>query len=323
VPLAGIVLVSQLHSFVGDEPGSIAAVDIASAASGEPRVRRLWPTGDATRDVGVDADRPPVGDPGCTEPPPADRFAPHGIHASPTDTPGIIRVAVVAHGFREAVELFHLIGTGDAARLVWRGCAPFAPRVSGNDVTIARDGSLIASNYQPTMGGAGGLYWMIVGGLGFDTGDVLSWGGGEGWRSIPGTAAANPNGVAVSPDGSTVFYVETGGGRIDRVPRAGIPGGKPDRAHLPGAPDNVSWSSRGTLLVASHASAGAFLRCAFSGPPCHAPWLLLEVDPATLVAKPLLESDGRAVGAVASATEVEGRYYFGAVFGDRIGVWQP
>jgi hypothetical protein len=48
---------------------------------------RLWPTGDPARDVG----REPVrGDPSCTAPPPADRFAPHGVASVQTIVRGLV-----------------------------------------------------------------------------------------------------------------------------------------------------------------------------------------------------------------------------------------
>ena len=120
-----------------------------------------------------------------------------------------------------------------------------------------------------------------------------------------------------------VYYAETGTGRIGRVPRAGAAAGKsPERVTIGGNPDNLSLSPRGTILTATHTDGAAFLLCVFGRRPCRTGWSVFEIDPATLRATQLLHHDGSAVGAVASATEFDGRIYFGSVFDDRIGVWQ-
>ena len=265
----------------------------------------------------------PVGDPGCVTPPAPDVFAPHGISSAPTETAGVIRIAVVGHGGRQAIELFDLTGTGPSARLTWRGCVPLPPNTSGNDVSLAPDGEIVVSNYMPAMEGLRGLYYTLQGGLGFNTGDVMAWRRGQGWRHIGGTAAPSPNGVLVSRDGAYVFYSETGSGRVSRVPRTGLAGGQhPESVTIGGNPDNLSLSPRGTILATTHTDGGAFLACAFGRLPCRTGWSIFEIDPATLHATQLLHHDGSVVGAVASAAEIDGRFYFGAVFDDRIGVWQ-
>ncbi len=324
VPAAGLLIVSQMRR--GSSGGSLAALALAAlpldpGAQKHTRPRRLWPSGDQRRDRSTAA---PLGEPSCTEPPAADVFAPHGLSSAATDIPGVVRIAVVGHGGREAIELFDLTGAGDSAALSWRGCVPLPPGTTGNDVSLAADGEIVVSNYMPQMGGWRGLYHTLKSGLGFNTGDVMAWRSGQGWRHLTGTAAPAPNGVLVTPDGATVFYAETGSGRVSRVPRAGAAAGSTaEHVVIGGNPDNLSLSPRGTILAATHTDGAAFLLCAFGRVPCRTGWSLFEIDPATLHARQLLHHDGSVVGAVASAAEVDGRTYFGAVFDDRIGVWQP
>jgi hypothetical protein len=64
------------------------------------------------------------------------------------------------------------------------------------------------------------------------------------------------------------------------------------------------------------------LLCALGRLPCRTGWSIFEIDPASLRATLLLHHDGSVVGGVASAAEFDGRFYFGAVFDDRIGVWR-
>jgi DNA-binding beta-propeller fold protein YncE len=289
------------------------------AAQNRAAPRRLWPTDDPARDRGVGV---PAGDPSCTEPPAASAFAPHGLASAPTETPSVVRIAVVGHG-REAVELFDLAGNGDSATLAWRGCVPLPPHTVGNDVSLAADGAIVVSNYMPARAGWHSLFYTLKSGLGWNTGDVMEWHRGSGWRHLAGTAAPGPNGVFVSPDGATVLAAETGSGLVSRVPRAGVsPGSTAEHVKIGGNPDNLSLSPRGTIFVVTHTDGAAFLLCVFGRLPCRTGWSLFEIDPATLRATLLLHHDGSAVGAVASAAEYEGWVYFGSVFDDRIGVWR-
>jgi DNA-binding beta-propeller fold protein YncE len=316
---AGLLLVSEMRR--SGTGGAIAALPLDPTAQRGTSPRRLWPTHDAGRDTGP---RAPVGDLSCTRPPPADAFGPHGLTSASTEMPGVVRIAVVAHGAREAVELFDLSGACDKATLSWRGCVPLPPHTVGNDVSIAGDGEIVVSNYMPAMGGWSGLYYTLKGAFGANTGDVMAWRSGHGWRHLPDTASPSPNGVLVSSDGTTVFYAETGSGKVSRVPRAGTAAARaPEQLDIGGNPDNLALSPRGTILAATHTDGAAFLLCAFGRQPCRTGWSIFELDPAAPHATLLLHHDGSVVGAVASAAEFDGRFYFGAVFDDRIGVWRP
>jgi hypothetical protein len=310
VASAGLLLVSQMRPLVGDGPGGGA---IAALTSADARPRRLFPPGRRSNE-------PVAGDPACTTPPPDDAFAPHGLASRPITVPGDVRVAVVGHRYREAIELFDLAGSGDAATLAWRGCVPLPAGTVGNDVAIAPDGEIVASNFQPSMQGFWLYYYNLMAGLGMNTGDVMAWKAGRGWRRIPGSEGRTPNGVAVSADGATVFFAEVAAGRVAAVPRDG---GTARRVKVVGNPDNLAWSGRGTLLAGSHISSGRMVGCFLGRKPCRSGWALVEIEPATLETRTLLEHDGEVVGAVASAAELDGCTYFGSVFDDRIGVVCP
>ncbi|MFI5397393.1 MAG: hypothetical protein ACHQ9S_17785 [Candidatus Binatia bacterium] len=319
VPSAGLLLVSQMRR--GSSGGSLAALPLDPTAQRGARPRRLWPTGDRTRDVGAAGGL--VGDPSCMQPPAPDQFAPHGLTSAPGETAGVVRIAVVGHGVREAIELFDLAGAGDSAVMSWHGCVPLPPNMVGNDVSLAPDGEIVVSNYMPAMAGWIGLYYTIKGGLGMNTGDVMAWSREHAWRHLAGTESPSPNGVFASRDGTTAFYAETGTGRISRVPRAGASAGHPpEQVTIGGNPDNLSLSPRGTILAATHTDGAAFLLCALGRLPCRTGWSIFEIDPVSLRATLLLHHDGSVVGGVASAAEFDGRIYFGAVFDDRIGVWR-
>lgn len=319
---AALLLVSQMRPLTGEGQGSIAAVTFESLASPQPEPWRIWPPSVAALAVPASA---PVGDPSCTEPPDAVAFAPHGLTSRTLTSAGITRVAVMSHAPREAVELFDLQGSGHAARLVWRGCVPLPPSNAGNDLALTADGALVVANCMPTFGGLSTLVSMLSANLGIATGDVMIWSADGGWRHLPNSEARMANGIAVTPEAREVFFTETGARRVGRIDGLGprtVPAVM--RLAIDGAPDNLSWTSRGTLVTATHIASRSFVSCVFGRRPCRSAWELVEIDPRTLASTVLVrDDDGDAIGAVSSAAEVDGRFYLGAVFDDRIGVWSP
>lgn len=318
---AAVLLVSQMRPLAGEGQGSIAAVTFESLASPHPEPWRIWPPADAA----PAAPSPPVGDPSCTAPPDAAAFAPHGLTSRTLAAGGVTRVAVMSHAPREAVELFDLQGRGRSAALVWRGCVPLPPSNAGNNLALTADGGLVVANCMPTFGGVSTVVSMLSANLGIATGDVMTWSAGGGWRHLPNSEARMANGIAVTPDAREVFFTETGArrvGRIDGLDPQAVPA--VTRLAVDGAPDNLSWTRRGTLITATHIASRSFVSCVFGRRPCRSAWELLEIDPRTLASTVLVrDDDGDAVGAVSAAAEVDGRFYLGAVFDDRIGVWSP
>jgi hypothetical protein len=217
------------------------------------------------------------------------------------------------------VELFALRSAGEAATLRWKGCLPLPANATGNDVWLDEDGGLWLTNYQPAQGGLRGFYYTIVGGLGRPTGEVLRWRASH-WESVPGTRGANPNGLVLLPGDAALAVAFTGAGSVGLRPLG--PGGGPARdIQVGGHPDNLSLSSRATLLVVVHSSGLASLRCRLGVRPCASPGKLIEIDPATGVASQRFSHDGNGIGGLASVAQVGDRFYFGAVYDDRIGVW--
>lgn len=326
LPAAQLLLVSQMRHPGGTTGGSLAALPLGP--QGEPLAtpRVLWPP--AQTDLASAPPAPLAGDPACAQPPPAASFAPHGLASAAPAPDGSIAVAVVAHGEREAVELFQLRGSGAAASLAWTGCVALAPGDTGNDVWLDARGDLWVTNYQPATSGMRGLFYTIVGGLGLPTGEVLRWrapaaGGAQeaapGWEVVADTRGANPNGIALDPGGSTLAVAFTGSRSVAIRPLTAA-GARARDVDVGGHPDNLLWSARGTLLAAVHTSGFQVLECRFGALPCRAPWQLLEIDLASGAVSERFAHDGSRLGAVASVAEVGDRLYLGAIFDDRIGV---
>jgi hypothetical protein len=336
-PAASLLLVSQMRHpgqaaapprseaqsgevHPGEAPGgSLAALHLGPEGEPVTPPRKLWPLAEAAREAGA---RDPIGDPRCTDPPDPARFAPHGLAAGAPGPDGAIRVAVVGHGVREAVELFAVRGGGEAATLGWTGCIPLPEDAVGNDVWLDETGDLWVTNYQPALGGLAGLYHTVRGGLGLPTGEVLRWRSSgsspPGWQEVPGTRGANPNGLLLMPGGTTLAVAYTGSRRVVLRPLAASGSGL--EIEVGGHPDNLALASRGTLLALVHTSSLASLGCRLGSLPCTSPWKLIEIDPFSGLASERFAHDGSLLGGVSSVAQVGERLYFGAIFDDRIGV---
>lgn len=309
---AGLIVVSNLRldGAIGEGGGFLAGFEPGEA----PRVVRLWPGPEGA----LAEPEPALGDPTCTEPPPAVGFSPHGLTSTTLDGERVLLYVaghISAGRSREAVEIFELRGRGDGATLVWKACIPTADAIQANDVALTPDGTVIVSNYQPD----GGIRHTILAALlGRRSGNVMEWSRDEGWRVVPGTEAQLANGVAVARRGETVLFAETMTGLVRRVPLTG--GGGAIDVDVGGNPDNFTRTPRGTLLIATHTGGAAFMACRFGRAPCTTSWAVYEIDPDTLATRKVLDHDGSVVGAVATALEVDDLLYFGSVFDDRVGV---
>jgi hypothetical protein len=312
IPSAHVVLVINMRLQWRGPDGATNGGFISVLDLGTGEVSTARPA--ATSHSGHDAE---LGDPVCTMPPRAGTFHPHGLTS--TTHNGRTLAYVVGHeppdDGREAVEIFEVTGRGTTTRVTWRGCIPVEAGVTGNDVIVAPDGEVIISNYQPSAS-----FWNTIkaNALGMATGDVRGWKRGRGWMPVPHTVARQPNGVAVSPDGDTLFYSETGTGEVHRLSRTSPE--SPTSVSVGGNPDNFAWTPRGTLLVATHTGGAAFLPCVFGHSPCRTSWEVHEIDPDTMTETTILEGDGDALGAVSTPLVVGDLLYLGSVFDDRIGV---
>jgi hypothetical protein len=315
-PAASLLLVSQMRHSAKDPAGALVGLALGPGGEPAPPPRRLWPP-QAPSSADAAAAGPVAGDPGCTRPPDAAGFAPHGIAVGAPGAGGEIPVAVVGHRAREAIELFALAGAGESAALRWTGCVPMPANATGNDVWLDDEGALWVTHYQPAQGGLRGLYYTIAGGLGLPTGEVLRW-RSQSWETVAGTRGPNPNGLLVTPDG-TLAIAFTGSGRVGLRPLGAAARDLDVGPH----PDNLALGARASVLVAVHTSGFAMLRCRFGALPCASPWELVEIDPASGAVSRRFAHDGSLLGGVSSVAEVGERLYFGAVFDDRIGVLVP
>ncbi len=310
LPGTSWLVISQFAS--PDGPGGSL---LAFRVSDQHR-RQLHPGAAGTPPVSAAAGAPRWGSVDCPGPPDPERFAPHGVDLSSRPGGGAV-LAVVNHGGRESIEFFE-VGRDEAGpTLTWRGCSVLPDEAWPNDVALLADGGVLVSNMLPSIDG--GLTTLLAGVgmmLGRDTGSLLEWHDAGGWREIPGSQGSGPNGVAVSRDGSEIYFTEWGGRRLVRLRRDATGHETRTSVALPHRPDNISWTRDGSLLVTGQQGGlGEILGCnGVVDGTCAIGYSIVRVDPLSLETELVLEDRGAASVAVQVADEV----YIGTFAGDRI-----
>ncbi|MBZ5672656.1 MAG: SMP-30/gluconolactonase/LRE family protein [Acidobacteriia bacterium] len=270
---------------------------------------KMTPTSDPRKDWGDPACPGPIGD----------ALRPHGISLLKRSN-GAIQVFVVNHGGRESIEMFELKQSGGTSDLIWHGCV--VSKEAFNDVAAEPDGGFIATHptaLQPPAPPGG----QVKGPPTFDlfsgqaSGYVSHWIPGKGEVELPGTRAGYPNGVLVSADGRTMYFNAWTAKEVHKYDlKAGRETGK---VKLDFMPDNISWTSKKTMLAAG--VKGARGNCpASSSIPCIQAFGIAEIDPGKMASKTVFDSEGKGalIGGVSEALQVGNSIYIGAFQGDRI-----
>ncbi len=304
----GTLLVSQMGLMDGSRPGSLAHFDPETEST-----RPLFPRGGvgALPEVAAAAPTPGWGAADCPGSPGAE-FSPHGIDLS-RRRDGRLQLLVVNHGGREAVEFFE-VADGEVE---WRCCAlPGEPHFM-NDVSALPDGGFVVTHMFPRSTGLASVYHSLRGLAGADTGYVLEWGEVDGFREIPGTGGAMPNGITTSPDGKYVFVNIYLGNEVRRVARDGS---EPPASVEIASPDNITWASDGRLLVASHlGSIGDMLSCTdLEEGACPLEFAIVPLDPESMQTEIVFRNEGAPMGAGTVAIQLGDELFIGSFAGDRI-----
>lgn len=300
VPGGEFLLVSEMGTFLTDEPGVLSLLDVRQEK------RRTLPI---NWQRGPEEER--WGDTNCSIPTPA-RLSPHGIDLMTRDD-GRHQLLVVNHG-DEQVEFFELSQINADWQLQWMGCAkpPGDPFI--NDVAGLRDGGFVATH----MWDKGIPFADVVAKLtaGETTGWVWQWLPANGFTKLPESDDLMPNGITVSPDGNTVFVNVYMGNKTIRINRStGVREGE----FKVKSPDNIVLGEDGHLWVASHLNDPVKGRCPDGHPgPCLLPFQIFKADPATMTAEVVFKHAGAPMGYVTVALPHAGRVYFGTASGDRL-----
>jgi hypothetical protein len=253
------------------------------------------------------------GDPSCKTP--GESFQAHGIDLRQRND-GRWQLLVVNHGSRESVEFFELeFGDEDRPRAIWRGCVVMPDQGNINDVAALPDGGFLVTHMADK---DSEMWQLFLSFFGVDSGYVYRWDANNGFSVVPGTQGKMPNGILLSPDGKSFFlniYFGNEMRKYDLVSGELLGSVEVDK------PDNLSWSPRGKILLASHhASLGDLLSSLDQegSEPSLLPFSIVEIDPETLEKRVLIRHEGKPMGAGTVAIELNGFVYIGSYTGDRM-----
>lgn len=295
------LLLAHFGGMVGGT-GSISLFDTQTQ-----QLRNLFPV-----EVGVNIpSNQEWGEANC-QMPSSDQFSPHGSHLHQLSD-GRWRYLVVNHGGRESIEMFELALAGSDSSLAWRGCVMAPAQTFMNDVVGLANGDLIFSRMFHSLEGLEPLKGL----LGFSTGDLWRWNSTTGAKILPGTDAAQPNGLEISADGRFVFanmYSEQQVWKVDASS-----GEKIAVAEVANA-DNSAWGSDGRLLIATHTGGmGEMLACfEEQAKPCAGSFEIIAMDPETMATEVVFAHRGPPMGVATIAVPQGGRVYMGSFSGDRM-----
>jgi hypothetical protein len=304
------LLVSQFGLMDGSRAGSLA---LLNASSGTFRVVFEGRDEDPTQTSGTED--PDWGDANCPGPPPA-RFSPHGIDLAPRPD-GKLRLLVVNHGGREAIEFFEIEDRGQDTQVTWRGCALAPKDAYLNDVVSLPDGGLLTTHMMDRDGELSGI---LRASIGFDTGFVYQWQPATnpepGFSIEPGTHGPFPNGIELSADGQTIYLNLYTAGEVRRIDRG--TGRIVGQASIP-SPDNSAWAMNGKLLVASHIGGLVDqMDCyGLTVGACPMAFEIVAVDPLTMETETLFSHAGPPMGAGTVAIDLGDELVIGTFAGDR------
>jgi hypothetical protein len=302
-PSSRWLLVSQMGNSDATLRGSLAGYEPASG-----RVEVLFPVGefDDVRDWG---------EPGCN-PPSVTQFSPHGIDLE-TRRDGVLELLVVNHGARESVEFFAVEENELGLALYWRGCVLAPPHAFFNDVLVRTAGGFWATDMMPK----DHQLWSTLKGLfGAATGRVYRWTRTDGFAAV-GADLPFPNGIEKSRDESVLYVASFFGDEVRKIDATtgAVIGRAPIRR-----PDNLTWSTDGKLLVASHTdSFRELMACGnLTKGACGSEFEVVQLDPETLTSFVWLAHRGAPIGGVSVALQQGDDLYLGSFAGDRIARWR-
>jgi hypothetical protein len=239
--------------------------------------------------------------PACPGPPNPDDFLTHGLYVEPGDGPSY-KLFVVAHGAREAIEVFEVDTSTSRPVVTWIGCAVAPDPIGLNSVRGLPDGGFVTTNFLPRGESPAATQRMRDG---EPNGELWEWHTASGWTKVPGSEAAGANGIELSDDGKTLYMAAWGSQSFVRLSRGVTP---PVREEIPLGfrVDNVHWARDGQLMAVGQADGG---------------WKAVKIDPSTLAVREVLSRpDTPGFGAGTVALEVGRDLWVGSFRGNRIAI---
>ena len=141
-------------------------------------------------------------------------------------------------------------------------------------------------------------------------GELWEWHTDSGWKKVPGSEAAGPNGVEISKDGKTLYIGGWGSQSVIRLSRGQTPV-KKDAVGVGFRVDNLRWASDDTRLAAGQGGAAPSQTSNVA-----------KVNPNTLTFQELVRypyNDAFSLGTV--AIQIGREIWVGSARGDRIALF--
>jgi len=238
--------------------------------------------------------------------PEGDKFRAHGLYLRPGRN-AVHTVYVVHHGDRESIEVFELDARPKPPTLTWIGCAAAPDPIGLNSVVGLADGGFITTNFSPRGSDAAARARMMAG---ENNGEVWEWHTGIGWKIVPGSELAGPNGLEISKDGKWLYIGGWGSQSFIRLSRGKTPV-KRDSVPVGFRLDNLRWAPDGALLAAGQGGTAP-------SQTSH----VAKINPATLKVQELVRHpDIEGFGVTTVAIQVAKELWLGSVRGDRIAIF--
>ena len=296
VPDSPFLIIGQYGGHVRREPGYLVSFDRTTED-----IKRLFP---------IHGKKPPTrlwGQKTCTTPP--TYFSPHGVDLIRRPN-GDWMLLVVNHGAskkdRDSIQFFKVMPFEQSISLQWQGCVLMEKGIYLNDVAALPQGGFVVPVVEMT-------------GQNKSKSSLLLWKKSKGLSTLMNLNIGYGNGIAITPDGATLFVNDTVFGKVVKISVA-------DKKVVAEAavktPDNSSWSNDGELLITSilYSSPEALEACDQNkSGPCDIPFEVTLLDPKSMRTKVLFTHDGSApFGGATVAVQLEDTLYLGSAFGDRI-----
>jgi WD40 repeat protein len=244
--------------------------------------------------------------PGPLDPAEKDKFRAHGIYLRAGKN-AVHTLYVVHHGNRESIEVFEIDARAKSPTLTWIGCAIAPDPIGLNSVVGLPDGGFITTNFSPRGSDAGARAKMMAG---ENNGEVWEWHTASGWKIVPGSESAGPNGLEISKDGKWLYIGGWGNQTVIRLSRGQTPV-KRDSVAAGFRVDNLRWAPDGSLFAAGQGGT-APAQTSHIG----------KLNTTTMKFQELVRSPyGETFSAGTVAIQVGKEIWLGSVRGDRIAVY--
>ena len=183
--------------------------------------------------------------PGPIDPAEKDKFRAHGLYLR-AGRNSVHTLWVVHHGDRESIEVFELDARARPPVLTWTGCAVAPDPIGLNSVVGLPDGGFVTTNFSPRGQDGAARTRMMAG---ENNGELWEWHTASGWKKVPGSDAAGPNGLEISSDGKWLYIGGWGSQSVIRLSRGQTP---VKRESVPAGfrVDNLRMTPDGSILAA-------------------------------------------------------------------------